>query len=284
MTSYFSNVQNLVCKVAFAVTVIAVATLSIGTPRANADLVSYDVGDFSNSGFSASVVHAATSSSFGTGADAGKRGGAKSSMLSGTLGGDLVSDVLSGISGSLTGTLAALSPTFSTSSGTSFEMKLGSTAGSGKSGSLIFETSGSGSGEFNGGYIDYALHIDGSGSAASTGTLFFQAEDQGVSGSGPLNPNRGDSAEFTLWGNNYMHSGNGYDSSDWATLLTPLGYSGFVGRSDTDTPLGIDLFARIDLSISAVPEPSQVLAWSILSLAICGFGYRGKREGLVSRC
>jgi hypothetical protein len=244
-------------------------------PRAVASLVSYDIGAVpagQAGGFRATYLHAATSSIIGSNANGGRRSGNLSNALTGSMQGDLNGNILSGISGEISGMLKGLTSLFSNTSTTPFALRLGSDAGG--TGALAFETEGSGTGQFTGGFLDYDLVIGGM--SADSGTFFFQPAAQmggsSLNPSSPLVPNRGNSDAFTLWGNNYMHDGNGYTEQSWLSFLegTPLEYGGgsYVTRSNVvNSPLGIDIFA--DMSGGGgggvVPEPESLAVWVLLA-------------------
>jgi hypothetical protein len=202
------------------------------------------------------------------------RSGNLSGLISGSLYGDFDSsrNELQGIGGSVTGKLQYLLGVGHSEE--TFVLKLGETAGAGKTGALKFETEGAG--EYSGGFIDFALSYTGAVNPL-TGTFFFKP--QAETGSLLLSPNRGSATAFTLWGYNYMHASAPYGSTentvDWTTFLGALGYDdGTVVRASQDQTLGIALFvSNPDPSpeYAANPEPTTVFVWAVLS--ILGLGY-----------
>jgi hypothetical protein len=244
--------------------------------------VTYNIlPEFSTDGFSASWMHSAESSPNGTGTPGNDAllNGARSSAILGGLEGDLSGNVLSNVSGSVSGTLKQLSFYLNSvfgqsySTDTSLELKLG--AANGGSGALQFETNGSGTGQFTGGFLDFSLFVGGSLTSLLDGTFFFKP--QAESGSAVLSPNRGTSEEFTLWGWNWMHDGNPVDGGtepNWSSFLGALGYSGPEVLRTPDSgpplqsPLGIALYV-VDPDPPAPasghsPEPTAFFIWGLL--------------------
>ncbi len=209
------------------------------------------------------------------------RDGDLSSRIAGSLSGDLNGNVLNDISGSVAGELKQLSlylnEQFSTSYGmsTPFVLQLGASAAPGGSGALQFETDGAGSGQYTGGYMDFALFVDNEATSLLSGTLFFKP--QAEMGSATLSPNRGTSDEFTLLGMNWMHDGdpvNGGVEPDWTSFLSGLGYDGpQVLRTPSGDAQGIAATLGVDLYVVRQggpntlqnPEPAALVIWGLLA-------------------
>lgn len=259
--------------------------------------VTYNVGELSSaqsgdSNFSASWLHDA---SMGLVTDNGStengayRTGRISDLVSGSIEGDLEGNVLSEIRGSVGGKLSSLHSEFgSFTSMDQFVVRLGQDAGSGRTGALKFETNGVGTGQFSGGFIDFALDV-GSSLDLVTGTFFFKPQSE--TGSSALSPNRGNSTTFTLWGFNWMHDSDPVGSDaippDWLTFLGDLGYDrGEVLRQAPSggemllaQTLGIALYVNDPdppLAYAANPEPSTFLVWGVLAMIGVGYGRRNR--------
>jgi hypothetical protein len=262
----------------FVFLLLTIVAVSRGSEALAAVHVTYDVvKQFSTDGFTASWLHSAESGLNGSPENGAQLNGATSSRIAGSLGGDLTGNVLSSVSGSVSGKLKQLAGYLNGAYGTSFgtydpfELRFGSLAGGG--GALQFETNGAGSGEFTGGYLDFALYVAGAADSLVSGTFFFKP--QAESGSAALSPNRGTSSEFTLFGNNWMHDGDPVDQGtepDWAEFLENLGYAGEpVSRtSGIGIPLGINLYV-VDPDPPAPqgehsPEPTGFVVWGLLSM------------------
>jgi hypothetical protein len=242
--------------------------------------VTYDVlPEFAADAFSASWLHGATGGPpHGSPENGALLNGPTTSRISGNLEGDLLGNILTNATGSISGSLKQLASYLNNTYGTSyttstpFELKLGGSANGG-AGALAFETNGSGTGQFTGGFLDFSLFVGGSVTSLLDGTFFFKP--QAESGSAALSPNRGTSAEFTLWGWNWMHDGAPVDGGaepGWESFLSSLGYSGpMIERTPLDgpaleSPLGVALYvADADPpSLGANPEPTAALVWGLL--------------------
>ncbi len=258
---------------------LTAALLSLCGNSAHASVhVTYSVGQLTSVDdyFSASWLHDASKSPANSGSIENRayRMGAVSDFISGSLYGDFdaTTNQLRAIGGTLSGKASLLLGDLSLVDKT-LELKLGKEAGTGKSGAIQFETNGAGNGEFTGGYVDFALTLDGAGSTLLTGTFFFKP--QAETGSAMLSPNRGNSSAFTLWGYNWMHDSadivTGVDGVNWLDFLQGLGFSGDALVSRNSAPgqtLGIALFASdADFASSAVssnPEPTAGIIWGVL--------------------
>ena len=205
--------------------------------------------------------------------------------------------MLANASGSVSGKLKQLASYLNGVFGTNFttwtpfELKLGGSANGGN-GALAFETNGTGSGEFTGGYLDFSLWVADSATSLLDGTFFIKP--QAESGSDVLSPNRGTSSEFTLWGWNWMHDGLPVDMAaepSWGEFLSGLGYAGDPvnrtlpgGVSGFTAPLGIALYI-VDPDPPAPeamhnPEPATVVIWGLLAVvAIAGGCIQGRKDG-----
>lgn len=277
---------------------VAAALSSYGAASALASVhISYSVGQLDSLGtgddlFSASLLHDATASPAGTApanlADDNRayRMGATSGFMSGSLYGDYdaSSNQLTAIGGTVSGNLRLL---FSNDNlnDKNFVLKLGQEAGAGKTGALKFETNGAGTGEYTGGFVDFALAIVGESSDFLTGTFFFKP--QAETGSLMLSPNRGTASEFTLWGYNWMHSSGPYGTSDavsWDSFLEPLGYDGNVTRpsilaDELNRTLGVALYVNAPSTAptsAANPEPTTCVIWGVLVGAALVFTRRSR--------
>ncbi len=161
-------------------------------------------------------------------------------------------------------------------------------------GGMQFETAGTGTGEFTGGWFDYELLIDDLATdsvgfvSVTKGTFYIKPQAE-TGGSHPLEPNRGDSGEWTAWGNNWAHDGAPYGSprgervgswSDWDFLKAlghPVDSDGdlrLTKRRNVDhgIQLGIDLYAVMESEpgdTPTVPEPVAAVIWSgFLTIAL----------------
>jgi hypothetical protein len=234
--------------------------------HSRAAIHTYDIGERA---FSGSWLHSATGTSA---TENGPRwnGYMVSDKITGTLSGDLNNNILSDVSGTVTGKLGALNlhaPLSSYSSADNFLLRLGGQVSNG-TGALRFETDGADTGQYTGGYVDFALDIVGGAANVLTGTLFFKP--QAETPSAVLTPNRGDSTEFTLWGLNWMHDGNpvgGGESIDWIDFLTEsLDYTGTAEVDRPTATLGIALYA-VDQDPEVgmhSPEPTAFVVWALL--------------------
>jgi hypothetical protein len=274
------------------VSALLVALVSWCASAVDASVHTYNVGDLvdadDNTKFTASWLHDASMGSSGASPNRAYRSGYLSERIQGSLSGDFneIDNTLKDIGGTLTGTLGML-PADAFVGDEAFELRLGRTVGGTSTGALKFNTSGTGVGDFTGGFIDYDLRVNDTSVLA--GTFFFKP--QAETGSSALSPNRGDAQAFTLWGYNYMHSsgpvgsgpvgsgpvGGGADTVDWLEFLQDLGYAGesLVNRGDSN--LGIALFAsdpEPPIHNSANPEPTTLIVWG--GLAMIGLGY-GRR-------
>jgi hypothetical protein len=279
----------------FAVSLPALALVLAFTTATSASVHTYyDVRQQDTiDGFSASWLHAATSGLNGSSENGALLNGAISSRLSGNFEGDLSGNVLSNISGGINGRLKQLASylngTLSTNFGTSdaFELRLGESANGGK-GALAFETTGTGTGEFTGGFLDFSLYVANNTASLLDGTFFFKP--QAESGSDPLSPNRGNDFASTLWGFNWMHDGapvDGGETTDWSSFLSGLGYTGpSILRTPSsgpglDAPLGIALYivdppAPPDGGLSN-PEPTTLVIWGLLGI-VGAVTFRSRRS------
>ncbi len=144
-------------------------------------------------------------------------------------------------------------------------------------GALQFESTGAGTNEYTGGFLDYELTVDDSSKTLS-GSFFFKPRRE--SGSGTLSPNGGNAETFSLWGNNWMHDTGGFAGvySGWEELLDSLGYNGAADPFDQVQRLEITEAERlgIDLHVTNrtivpppdpsqnVPESSAIMVWAVL--------------------
>lgn len=287
------NEHSMHTRPAWMTRLVALAIALIGWCASTASAsvhVTYNVGHLASAGgddaiFSASWLHDATSSpnlSSGTNANRAYRSGMTSDLMSGSLYGELNQheNALSDIGGTVSGNLKMLLGDAAFDS-PSFVLRLGMEAG--KTGKLKFETNGAGTGEYSGGYLDFALDV-GSTLNVVTGTFFFKP--QAETGSSVLSPNRGNSSAFTLWGYNWMHDSGPIDGSpnsvDWAKFLGKLGYTGdTVLRTDAlgntlEQALGVALYVS-DPSppppYASNPEPTTLVVWAVLmSVGACYCG------------
>lgn len=261
---------------------IFVALVSWCAPTVDASVHTYDVGDLVDGDdgtmYTASWLHDASMGSSGDSANRAYRSGYLSKRINGSLSGDFneIDNTLKDISGTLIGTLGML-PAGTFVGNESFELRLGRAVGATSNGALKFNTSGTGIGDFTGGFIDYDLRVDND--SVLSGTFFFKP--QAETGSTALSPNRGDAQAFTLWGYDYMHSsgpvGGGTDTVNWLEFLDDLGYSGDALVNRGESNLGIALFAsdpEPPIHNSANPEPTTLLVWAGLVMIGLGYGRR----------
>ncbi|MEM8884555.1 MAG: PEP-CTERM sorting domain-containing protein [Planctomycetota bacterium] len=240
-----------------------VAMLAALAGSAHADPISLDITNGKEGGFRFSVLHSARGSGSGF-----SMSGKTSSNLVGSLHGDYDGvNKITGLTGSLFGTIG--------SNGFRNYLNDELSASFDKNDSLELRVTDGGfvDGPTNaGGFLDYVLLIDGG--VVDDGIYFFYPQ---VFTTGP-EPDANDfkvgqepGRDFSLWGNNFRHTGK-----DWAPTLIALGKepdfgAHFVG--DNQLRLGIDLGGNTQ--IQPVPEPGT---WALMGLAIGGLAYARRRR------